>query len=397
MSLSDAAIRSAKPKDTQYKLYDSEGLFLIVTPAGGKWWRLKYYFDGKEKLLSLGVYPDVSLKEARQKRDEAEAQKKAGIDPAAQRKAVKASVRAQAENSFETIAREWHTIKKAGWAAAHAERILARMENHLFPIFGGCPVTTITSPEILVALRRIEATGAMETAHRALQNCSAVFRYAIATGRGENDVAASLRGALMPVNKSNFPTITEPKEVGCLLRAIEDYHGNLIVRFALRLAPYVLLRPGELRRAEWEEFTMETDEWRIPPHKMKMKEVHIVPLSRQVKELLQDLRQYTGHTPYLFPGMRTNTRPISDATLLNSLRGMGYDKDTLVVHSFRSMASTLLNEQGYNRDWIERQLAHGERNSIRAAYNYAEYLPERKKMMQEWADYLDQLRSTTPS
>ena len=254
------------------------------------------------------------------------------------------------------------------------------------------PIDTITPLKLLEALRRIEARGAVETAHRALQNCGCIFRYAIATGRAERDSAADLKGALAPVVSKNFATITEPKGIGRLLRDIYAYEGNLIVRAALCIAPYVFVRPVELRAAEWAEFNLDTAEWRIPSARMKMRQVHIVPLARQVISILEDLRQYTGHGRYLFPSMRGESRCISDATLLRALRCMGYSKEEMTVHGFRSMASTLLNERGYNRDWIERQLAHGERNSIRAAYNYAEYLPERQKMMQWWADYLDGLR-----
>jgi integrase len=242
-------------------------------------------------------------------------------------------------------------------------------------------------------LRRIEARGAIDTAHRALQNCGQIFRYAIATSRAERNIADDLRGALPPVKQTNFASIKEPKAIGALLRDIDAYSGNLIVRAALRMAPYVFVRPVELRSAEWAEFNFEGAEWRIPAEKMKMRQVHIVPLARQVLAILEDLRQYTGNGRFLFPSMRANSAPISDMTLLAGLRRLGYTKEQMMVHGFRSMASTRLNEAGFNRDWIERQLAHGEQNSIRAAYNYAEYLPERRKMMQWWADYLDKLRA----
>jgi integrase len=251
----------------------------------------------------------------------------------------------------------------------------------------------VTAPELLKALREVEAKGIPNVAHRALQNCSRIFRYAIATGRAERDTAADLRGALVPVQSEHLASITEPKAIGALLRDIDAYTGNGIVRAALRMAPYVFVRPGELRRAEWAEFNLEGAEWRISAAKMKMRQVHIVPLARQVIGILEELRQYTGTRRFLFPSMRANTAPISDMTLLAGLRRLGYTKEQMTVHGFRSMASTLLNEQGYNRDWIERQLAHGERNSIRAAYNYAEYLPERRRMMTEWASFLDSLKT----
>jgi integrase len=393
MKLSDSAIRSAKPKEKPYKLFDGGGLFLLVTPAGGTWWRLKYRFEGKEKLLSLGTYPEVGLKEARRRREEAKEQLAAGIDPSAQKRAVKAAIKTDATNSFEVVAREWFDKYKDSWVDHHGKKILARLENDIFPLIGAKAVGAVTAPELLEALRRIEARGAIDTAHRTLQNCGQIFRYAIATGRAERDTAADLRDALSPVKPTNFASITEPKAIGQLLRDIDAYQGNYIVRAALRIAPYVFVRPGELRRAEWSEFNLESAEWRIPAARMKMKEMHIVPLARQVVTILEDLQQYTGHSRYLFPSMRADSAPISDMTLLAGLRRMGYDKDTMTVHGFRSMASTLLNEQGYNRDWIERQLAHGERNTVRAAYNYAQHLPERRKMMTEWANYLDELRA----
>ena len=278
------------------------------------------------------------------------------------------------------------------WVESHGKKIIARLENDIFPLIGTRTVGNINAPELLETLRRIEARGAIDTAHRALQTCGQIFRYAIATGRAERDIAADLRDALPPVKAASFASITEPNAIGALLRDIDAYPGNLVVRAALQIAPYVFVRPGELRRAEWAEFNLDAAEWRIPAEKMKMKEMHIVPLARQVVTILEDLRQYTGGSLYLFPSLRANSAPISDVALLAALRRMGYGKEEMTVHGFRSMASTLLNEQGYNRDWIERQLAHGERNSVRAAYNYAQYLPERRRMMQEWADYLDGLR-----
>ena len=366
---------------------------MLVTPTGGKLWRLKYRLGGTEKLLALGVYSAVNLKEARLKREEAKEQLAKGIDPAAHKQAVKAAVRAEVTNSFEVVAREWFDKYKDSWVPHHSSKILSRLENDVSPFIDGKAVGSVTAPELLEALRRIEARGAVETAHRTLQNCGQIFRYAIATGRAERDITADLRDALAPVKPTNFASIKEPKAIGALLRNIDAYPGNLIVRAALRLAPYIFVCPGELRRAEWTEFDFEGIAWRIPAAKMKMRQVHIVPLARQVVEILEDLHRYTGQGRYLFPSMRANAAPISDVTLLAALRRMGYDKDAMTVHGFRSMASTLLNEKGYNRDWIERQLAHGERDGARAAYNYAEYLPERRKMMQEWADYLDELRN----
>ena len=392
MPLTDTAIRSAKPEKKTQKLFDGGGLYLEVAPSGGKWWRLKYRVAGKEKRISLGVYPAVGLKEARRRRDEAKEQLAMGIDPSEHKKATKAAIRTSDGASYEIVAREWFAKYSAGWSESNGVKVLARQVNYIFPYIGAKPVQEITAPELLVALRHIEKRGSLDTAHRALQDCSRVFRYAIATGRGERDTAADLRGALPPAKGGNFSTITEPKAVGALLRAIDGYEGGVVVATALKLAPLVFVRPGELRQAQWSEFNLEGAEWRIPPERMKMRQLHIVPLARQALEILRDLHPFTGHGRFLFPSPRTDARPISDVALLAALRRMGYSKEEMTVHGFRSMASTLLNEQGYNRDWIERQLAHGERNSIRAAYNYAEYLPERRRMMQEWADYLDGLR-----
>jgi len=391
--LTDTFLRVQKTTGKVQKYSDGGGLYLYVSPTGGKLWRMGYRFEGKQKTLSFGAYPAVSLKDARQKREAAKEQLAKGIDPCAHKQAVKATVRAESANSYETVVREWFAKYSPGWSSSNSARTLARQEKDIFPILGSKLINQITAPELLAALRRIEARGAIDTAHRTLQDCSRIFRYAIATGRAERDTAADLRGALPPARSTNFASIKEPHAIGALLRDIDAYTGNPIVRAALRMAPYVFVRPGELRWAEWSEF--EGTEWRIPAAKMKMRQVHIVPLARQVIDILEDLQLYTGGGRFLFPSMRANSVPISDMTLLAGLRRLGYTKEQMTVHGFRSMASTLLNEQGYNRDWIERQLAHGERNSIRAAYNYAEYLPERRRMMQEWADYLDQLRQNS--
>ena len=391
--LSDTDIRNAKPKSKPYNLFDGGGLFVLVTPAGGKLWRLKFRLGGTEKRIALGAYPAVSLKDARQKRDAAREQLAQGIDPCAHKQAVKAAARAESGHSYEVLAREWFAKYSSGWTESNGVKVLARQINYIFPFIGGKPIREITAPELLEALRHIEKRGSLDTAHRALQDCSRVFRYAIATGRGERDTAADLRGALPPAKGESFAAITEPKAVGALLRAIDAYNGGIVVTSALRLAPLVFVRPGELRQAEWTEFDLDGEEWRIPAARMKMRQAHIVPLARQTLAILRELQPFTGDRRFLFPSFRGDDRPISDVALLAALRRMGYTKEQMCVHGFRSMASTLLNEQGYNRDWIERQLAHGERNSIRAAYNYAEYLPERRKMMNEWATYLDGLRA----
>ena len=389
MPLSDAAVRNAKAREKTYRIADAKGMYLEVTPAGGKYWRLKYRFDGKEKRVAFGVYPDVSLAQARERCVEARKHLANRIDPGVMKQVGKAAT----ENSFEAVAREWHVKFSPGWVTHHAEKIIRRLEREVFPWLGARPIGEINAPELLAVLRRIEARGALDTAHRVHQNCGKVFRYAVATGRAQRDPSGDLRGAIPPAQEHHHPTITEPKRVGELLRAIAGYSGSYITRGALQLAPLVFVRPGELRKAEWSEFDLDQAEWRIPGHKMKMKAVHIVPLSSQAISILRELHPLTGIGRYVFPGARGNDRHMSENTINAGLRRLGYAVGDMTGHGFRSMASTLLNEQGWNRDAIERQLAHAERDDIRAAYNYAEHLPERRKMMQAWADYLDNLKA----
>lgn len=389
MPLTDTAIRNAKPGTKPKRLFDGGGLYLEVSPAGGKLWRLKYRFGKREKRLALGIYPHVSLKDARAKRDEARKQLAAGIDPGAQRRAAEL----QSASSFEALAREWFGKFSPGWSKDHAERVIRRFERDLFPWLGARPICEMTAPELLLALRRLENRGVLETAHRVMQNCSQVFRYAVATGRAERDPTFDLRGALPPVRGKHFASITDPRAIGGLLRAIDGYKGSFVTQCALRLAPLVFVRPGELRRAEWAEFDLEGAEWRIPSAKMKMRALHVVPLSAQALAILRELQPLTGSGRYLFPSARSKDRPMSENTVLGALRRLGYGSNEMTGHGFRSMASTILNEQGWNRDAIERQLAHAERDNVRAAYNYAEHLPERRNMMQQWADHLDQLKA----
>ncbi len=391
MSLSDTAIRNAKPGEKPLKVYDEAGLYLLVNPNGSRWWRFKYRFDGKEKLLSLGVYPDVTLKKAREKRNAARAQVADGIDPSVQRRASQDATSSRNANSFEVVAREWYAKFSPNWATSHSSKILSRLERDVFPWIGAIPTGEVTAPQVLACIRRIEERGALETAHRTLQNCGQIFRYAVATHRAERDAAADLRGALPPVKERHHASITEPKSIGELLRALGGYRGSFVTKCALRIAPLVFVRPGELRKAEWSEFDLDRGEWRIPAERMKMRAPHIVPLSSQAALILKELHALTGRSQFVFPGARTNGRPMSENAVLGALRRLGFSKDEMTGHGFRSMASTLLNEQGWNRDAIERQLAHAERDSVRAAYNYAEHLPERRKMMQHWADYLDSL------
>lgn len=391
MPLTDVEARNAKPREKPYKLSDAKGMYLEIMPNGSKYWRVKYRFLGKEKRLALGVYPEVSLKDARIKLDEARSRLASGIDPSAERKAAKTAAIDRAENNFEAVAREWFKKHSPMWAPSHAEKIIRRLERDIFPWIGPQPIAEISAPNLLSVLRRIENRGAVETAHRAHQNCGQIFRYAIATGRAERDPSADLRGALPPTKERHHPSITDPKAIGGLLRAIEGYTGSFITKCALQLAPVLFVRPGELRKAEWCEISLENAEWRIPPEKMKMRAVHIVPLSTRAITILEELRPLTGAGQYVFPGARTKSRPMSENTVNAALRRLGYGSDDMTGHGFRSMASTLLNEQGWNRDAIERQLAHAERDSVRAAYNYAEHLPERRRMMQAWADYLETL------
>lgn len=304
------------------------------------------------------------------------------------KKAQKTAKTALAENSFEIVAREWFLKHAPNWKENHSSKIITRLEKDIFPWLGARPAGEINAPELLAAIRRIESRGALETAHRALANCGQVFRYAIATGRAQRDPAADLRGALPPTKEKHHASITDPKAIGELLRDLEGYQGAFVTRCALRLAPLIFLRPGELRKAEWAEIDLDNAEWRIPAARMKMDAVHIVPLATQAVAILREIQPLTGAGKYVFPGARTATRPMSENAVLAALRRMDYTTDEMTGHGFRSMASTLLNEQGFNRDAIERQLAHAERDGVRAAYNYAEYLPERKRMMQLWADYL---------
>lgn len=391
--LNDTKLRAIRATGKAQKLTDGKGLYLYVSPSGGTSWRIDYTFKGKRKTYTVGQYPSISLATARKHHLELKEQLAQGIDPSSQKKAIKTAKRTKEVNAFEVVALEWFSNKKTTWSEVHSKRVLMHLSNDLIPMLGQKDISTISTPELLGVARKIEARGAYETAHRTIRIASHVFRYAIAIGRAERDPAQDLRGALVPVQKKNFATITDPKEIGLLLRNIDDYTGYLIVKFALQIAPFVFVRPSELRQAQWAEFDLEAKEWRIPAKRMKMRQMHIVPLAEQVIALVKELQHYTGHSTYLFPSPRTDTAPISDMTPLSALRRMGYEKEDMTIHGFRSMASTLLNEQGYNRDYIERQLAHGERNSARASYNHAEYLPERRAMMQEWADYLVRLKT----
>jgi integrase len=396
MPLTDTSVRKAKPGSKPYKMHDLQGLFVLVAPGGGKWWRQKYRYMGKEKLLSLGVYPQIGLKEAREQRDAIRKQLAAGIDPSENRKALKAAKADSLSNSFEIVAREWLGKQTPTWSKSNAMKVTRRLEADLFPWLGKRPVSEIKAPELLKALRRVEERAAVDTAHRILQDCGRIFRYAVASGRAERDVAADLRGALAPAVGNHFASITDPEKVGALLRATETYQGTLIVKCALRLAPLVFLRPGELRKAEWAEFDLDKADWNIPASRMKIKNQgsHLVPLSRQAVKVLREIHPITGDDRFVFPSARSSSRPMSDNAVLAALRRMGFPKEEMSGHGFRAMARTILDEVLRIRpDYIEHQLGHAVKDPNGRAYNRTAHLPERRKMMQRWADYLDKLAS----
>lgn len=392
MALTDTAIRNARPADKPIKLTDGAGLYLLLKPNGSRWWRLDYRFDSKRKTLSMGVYPDVGLKDARNRRDEARKLVANGIDPSENRKAQKNARTEQAANSFEVVAREWFAKYSPGWAKGHADKIIRRLERDIFPWMGSRPISEITAPELLQSLHRIEARGVLETSHRALQNCGQVFRYAVQTGRAQRDPSGDLRGALPPWKPKHYPALTEPPKLAELLRSIDGYQGNLITRSALRLLPMVFVRPGELRQAKWEEINLDTAEWRYTVTKTNTP--HIVPLAVQAVAILKELHGLTGRSVYVFPGLRSHDRPMSENTINAALRYMGYDQQTMTGHGFRAVARTLLDEAlSFEPHIIEHQLAHGVKDPLGRAYNRTKHLPERCKMMQVWADYLDKLKA----
>jgi integrase len=400
--LTDIKVRNAKYIPGKNKLFDGGGLFLLVKPTGSKLWRMKYRFGGTEKLLSLGIYPQTTLTEARQKRAEARVLLAKEIDPGDAKKAQKAA-ESEDQNTFESIAREWHLKFSPTWAASHADKIIRRLELYIFPWVGKMPIRSVSAPQLLACLRRLENKGTLDTAHRAKQNCGQVFRYAIATGRADRDPTPDLRGALPAIHKQHYAALTDPLKVGELLRAIAGYKGGFVTLCALRLAPLFFLRPGELRQAEWAEIDLEHATWNIPVDRLKLStsekvrrkgEFHLVPLAVQACEILQELQALTGSGRYVFPSTRTASRPMSDNTVNAALRRLGYDTKTeMTGHGFRAMARTILDEILHVRpEIVEHQLAHAVRDPLGRAYNRTTHLPERRKMMQEWADYLDQLK-----
>jgi integrase len=391
-------VDKAKPGSETRKLYDGKGLLLIVTPAGGKWWRFNYSIDGKRKTISFGTYPEISLSQARERREEARKLIAIGIDPSMNRKAVKSAKDELSANSFELIAREWHEKQKAenAWTADHAITIMNRLEKDMFPWIGSKPITEVMAKDIRTILDRVKSRGVVETARRCRTIASQVLTYAISTDRAVYDVAASLRKHLPPTSKTrkHMASVTDPKELAPILRAIDTYPGGFAAQCALKLLPLVFVRPGELRHMEWAEIDLEAAEWNIPAAKMKMKQPHLVPLSSQAIEILTELKPLTGHSKYVFPSTRTNTRCMSDNTINAAFRRMGFDGETITGHGFRATARTILDEVlQFRVDFIEHQLAHAVKDPNGRAYNRTAHLIERRKMMQTWSDYLDGLKA----
>jgi len=393
MALTEIACKKAAPRDKDYKLADGNGMYLLVSTNGSKYWRWKYRYLGKEKVLALGIYPEVGLKIARDLCIDARRQLAQGIDPSAARKAAKLTLQTAQGNTFESIAWEWFAKEESHWAPTNIKKVRSLLENHLLPKIGSYAITDITTPILLAGLRKIEARGILETASRAKQLAGQVFRYAIATGRAERDLSVDLRGALKAPQTTNFAAITDPNEFGALLRAIDGLNGSFIVTTAMKLAPMLFVRPGELRKMEWKELDFEKGLWDIPAAKMKMRRAHLVPLSRQAIELLKELEPLTGRGQYVFPGERSRKVPISDNTLNAALRRLGYSKDEVTTHGFRATATTILIEVlDADPDHVDRQLAHGVNDRLNGAYDRTKYLPQRKKMMQKWANYLGEIR-----
>lgn len=404
MPLTSLEVQKVQPAEKPLRLFDGGGLYLEVAPSGGKWWRLKYRFGGKEKRLSLGTFPAVSLKEARERRDEAKAQLKKGSDPSAARKAGKAAQEAavSGQGTFEAVAREWHrTVHQAKVSVGHAARTLSRFEQDVFPWLGARPIDDIEAPELLRCLRRIVERGAVETAHRAKDACGQVFRYGIATGACRRNPAADLRDALPPVPTRHLAAIVEPTRAAELLRSMGDYKGHPVTRAALALSALLFLRPGELRQLEWSWVDLEAAMVTIPSSMMKRKKddkangpAHLVPLAPQAVSILEELQPLTGHSRYVFPSLLTRERPMSENTVRGALRRMGYSNDDMTAHGFRAMARTMAAERlGVAPEVIEAQLAHAVPDALGRAYNRTQYLQQRRELMQKWADYLDQLRA----
>lgn len=386
--LTEKQIKAFTPQDKPYVVRDDRNLYLEVHPGGGKYWRIRVWENGREIRRSLGVYPDVSLKEARQKRDEIKIQISRGASPFVE----------SPKETFQSVALDWFSKKvEPVREGSHSKRVMGRLQKYVFPAIGNRPIAAITAPELLEFLRKIEAQGHVETAHRSLQICGQIFRYAVATGLNARDLSADLKGALIPSRSNHFPTITESVEVGALMRAIDSLVDAPIVHCALRFQALTFVRPGELRLAQWSHIDLQKKEWRIPGPLMKMKRPHLVPLSRQALEVLDDIAPYTGHCEYVFPAVRSinsGDRPMSDGTMAAALRRLGYSSGQFTPHGFRSMASTNLHEMKWPEEAIELQLAHSRGNSVAAAYNFSKHLDTRREMMQAWADWLDEVKES---
>lgn len=393
MPLTVSQAKSAQPRDKDYKLSDEKGLYLLVKRNGAKYWRLKYRYDRREKTLALGVFPEVTLTMARNKRDEARTKLQNGIDPSGEKQARKKASADAVKNSFSSVAYEW--LEKRGKKSESGDkRLKSLLEKDLFPVLGQLPIASITPPKLLNALRKIESRGAIETAHRAKQYSGQIFRYAVATGRAERDISADITGALATPKGKHFAAITEPKEVGKLLSAIDDYSGTPTVMAALKLSPLLFCRQGELRHLEWTEINWEENRIELPAEKMKTREPHIIPLSKQALAILRDLERGPKRGKYVFPSARGASRPLSENGVRTALRALGYDNETMTPHGFRAMARTLLDEVlGYRIEWIEQQLGHAVKDVHGRAYNRTKHLPQRTKMMQHYADYLDALKA----
>lgn len=398
--LSDTKIRAAKPRQKPYKLFDTDGLFLAISPKGGRWWRQRYRWAGKEQLLSLGTYPEVGLAEAREKGLAIRKQVANGIDPSADRKAQKAALVDAKANTLKAVALAWHAKFKPQWSAHHAGRILQRLEDNVFPWLGSKPIRDVTSADVLECIDRMAKRGAYDTARRVLQIVKKIFKWAISRGLIATSPAAHIepRDELPSIDVTHRAAIKDPKQLGALMRAIDSYQGGFVVKCALKVLAMTFVRPGELRHAEWPEFHLDGKEptWRIPAARMKMGgEDHIVPLAKQAVAVLREIQPLTGAdgTGLVFPGARNASRPLSENTLNAALRTLGFTQEQHTAHGFRGTASTLLNQQQWNKDAIERQLAHMPRDKVRASYNSADHLPLRRKMMQHWANYLDELRA----
>jgi integrase len=391
--LSEVKVRTVKPQEKEYKLFDGSGLFLLVTPSGGKLWHFKYRFDNKEKKIAFGSYPEISLMDARRKRDDARRLLANDVDPGAIRKAQK-QAKVEDTETVEVIAREWHEKFKSKWTEGHALKIMRSLELDVFPWIGTRPIKEIKAPELLTVLRRVESRGVLEGAHRIRGLCNMIFRYAVSTGRAERNPAQDLIGSLPPVKEKHLAAIIDPKKVRELLLAIDGYSGSYVVKLALQLSPLVFTRPGELRHMEWAEVDFDEALWSIPAEKMKMREPHLVPLSQQSIKILEEVKKLTGGSKYAFPSGRTFDRPMSNNAILAALRRMGYTKEEMTPHGFRAMARTILDEVLQVRpDFIEAQLAHRVSDPLGRSYNRTQHLNERRKMMQTWADYLDGLKA----